>query len=220
ETVAGGVGHHAGSTLLLASIAAALCIGVGTVLALAVGHRGRAARAVGRIATLGYAMPGPVVAVGVVVTLAAVDRWRVLPSGFVLVGSIAGLVAALAVRFLAVGYQGAEAGLDRVPRNAVDSARVLGSGPMRAAMAVELPAIRFGLLAAVALLFVDMVKELPITLLLRPFGVDTLSVWVWQATSESLWAQAAVPSLVMVGIGMAAVGALLVALERGAEVVS
>ncbi|MFM7043988.1 MAG: ABC transporter permease [Ilumatobacteraceae bacterium] len=220
ETVAGGVGHHAGSTLVLASIAAALCIGVGTVLALAVGHRGRAARAVGRIATLGYAMPGPVVAVGVVVTLAAVDRWRVLPSGFVLVGSIAGLVAALAVRFLAVGYQGAEAGLDRVPRNAVDSARVLGSGPMRAAIAVELPAIRFGLLAAVALLFVDMVKELPITLLLRPFGVDTLSVWVWQATSESLWAQAAVPSLVIVAIGMAAVGLLLVAFERGAEVVS
>ena len=65
-----------------------------------------------------------------------------------------------------------------------------------------------------------MVKELPITLLLRPFGVDTLSVWVWQATSESLWAQAAVPSLVMVVVGMVAVGALLVALERGAELVS
>jgi len=64
------------------------------------------------------------------------------------------------------------------------------------------------------------VKELPITLLLRPFGVDTLSVWVWQATSESLWIQAAVPSLAMVVVGMGAVGALLYALERGAEVVS
>jgi iron(III) transport system permease protein len=67
---------------------------------------------------------------------------------------------------------------------------------------------------------VDITKELPITLLLRPFGMDTLSVWVWQATSESLWAQAAVPSLVMVLIGMFAVGMLLVALERGAELVS
>jgi iron(III) transport system permease protein len=76
------------------------------------------------------------------------------------------------------------------------------------------------MLAAAALLSVDMIKELPITLLLRPFGVDTLSVWVWQATSESLWAQAAVPSLVMVCIGMLAVGALLAAIERGAEFVS
>ena len=219
-TVAGGVGHHAGSTLLLASTAAVVCIGLGTLLALAVAHRGRSARAVGRLATLGYAMPGPVVAVGVVVTLAAVDRWRWLPAGVVLVGSLAGLVFALAVRFLAVGYQGAEASLDRVPPSMVDSARVLGSGSTRVALAVELPAIRFGLLAASALLFVDMVKELPITLLLRPFGIDTLSVWVWQATSESLWAQAAVPSLVIVAIGMAAVGLLLVALERGAEVVS
>ncbi|MFM8484249.1 MAG: iron ABC transporter permease, partial [Actinomycetota bacterium] len=126
----------------------------------------------------------------------------------------------LVVRFLAVAFQGAEAGLDKIPRHAVDSARVLGAGPARVALRVEVPAVRFGLVAAVALLFIDMMKELPITLLLRPFGIDTLSVWVWQATSESLWAQAAVPSLVMVGIGMAAVGALLVALERGAEVVS
>lgn len=219
-TVAGGIRHHAGNSLLLAFAAAIVCITVGTVLALVVAHRGRAARAVGRLATLGYAMPGPVVAVGVVVMLAAIDRREWLPGGYVLVGSAVGLVFALAVRFLAVGYQGVEAGLDKVPRNTIESARVLGSGPVRVALSVEVPAVRFGLLAATALLFVDMIKELPITLLLRPFGVDTLSVWVWQATSESLWVQAAVPSLVMVAVGMAAVGALLVALERGAEVIS
>lgn len=220
STVAGGIGHHARNSLLLAGVAALVSIGLGIVLALTVVHRGRAARATGRLATLGYAMPGPVVAVGVVVTLAAVDRRGWLPSGFVLVGSAVGLVFALVVRFLAVGYQGVEASLDKVSGTTVESARVLGSGPLRVALAVELPAARFGVLAATALLFVDMVKELPITLLLRPFGVDTLSVWVWQATSESLWAQAAVPSLVMVTMGMVAVGALLVALERGAEVVS
>lgn len=220
QTVAGGVMHHLGNTLLLAGSAAVVSIVVGTVLALAVAHRGRAARFVGRIATIGYAMPGPVVAVGAVVMLAALDRRGWLPEGFLLVGSLIGLVFALVVRFLAVGYQGVEASLDRVPTNAVESARVLGAGPLRTAVAVELPAARFGALAALALLCVDMVKELPITLLLRPFGVDTLSVWVWQATSESLWAQAAVPSLVMVAVGMFAVGALLVALERGAELVS
>jgi iron(III) transport system permease protein len=91
---------------------------------------------------------------------------------------------------------------------------------LRTSLAIELPSVRFGLLAAVALLFIDMVKELPVTLLLRPFGVDTLSVWVWQSTSESLWAQAAVPSLAIVVVGMVAVGALLVAIERGAGVAS
>jgi iron(III) transport system permease protein len=219
-TVAGGVGHHIGNTLLLAGMATIVAITAGTVLALVVAHRGRIARSVGRLATVGYAMPGPVVAVGAVVMLAALDRRGWLPEGFFLVGSILGLVFALVVRFLAVGYQGVEASLDRVPRAAVESARVLGAGPLRTALTIELPSARFGILAAMALLSVDIVKELPITLLLRPFGVDTLSVWVWQATSESLWAQAAVPSLVMVTVGMIAVGALLVALERGAEVVS
>jgi iron(III) transport system permease protein len=219
-TVAGGVMHHVGNTLLLAGSAAMVSIVIGTVLALTVAHRGGVARLVGRISTVGYAMPGPVVAVGAVALLAALDRRDWLPENFFLVGSVLGLVFALVVRFLAVGYQGVEASLDKVPDTAVESARVLGAGAMRTALSVELPAARFGVLAALALLCVDMVKELPITLLLRPFGVDTLSVWVWQATSESLWSQAAVPSLVMVVVGMIAVGALLVALERGAELVS
>jgi iron(III) transport system permease protein len=219
-TVAGGVGHHTVNTLMMTALAAVVCIVLGMVLAIMVGHRGRIAHVLGRLSTVGYAMPGPVVAVGVVVTLAAIDRRSWLPDGFLLVGSVAGLVFALVVRFFAVGYQGVEASLDRVPPAAVESARVLGDGPLRTAVSVEIPAARFGILAAAALLSVDIIKELPITLLLRPFGVDTLSVWVWQATSESLWAQAAVPSLIMVAVGMLAVGALLVALERGAEVIS
>jgi iron(III) transport system permease protein len=219
-TVAGGISHHASNTLGLALAAATVSIVLGVVLAVTVAHRGRLAHFAGRLSTVGYAMPGPVVAVGVVVTLAAVDRRGWLPDGFFLVGSAAGLVFALVVRFLAVGYQGVEASLERVPPATVESARVLGAGPVRTALSIELPAARFGILAASALLSVDMIKELPITLLLRPFGVDTLSVWVWQATSESLWAQAAVPSLIMVTVGMVAVGALLYALERGAQVVS
>jgi iron(III) transport system permease protein len=219
-TVAGGLGHHVGNTITLVIAATVIAIVLGTVLALTVAHKGSLARLAGRLSTVGYAMPGPVVAVGVVVMLAGLDRRGVLPAGFFLVGSIVGLVYALVVRFLAVGYQGVEASLDRVPASAVESARVLGAGPLRTALFIEVPAARFGILAATALMAVDITKELPITLLLRPFGGDTLSVWVWQATSESLWAQAAVPSLVMVLIGMFAVGILLVALERGAELVS
>lgn len=219
-TVAGGVGHHAGNTLMLAGIATVVCITIGTVLALVVTRRGRVARVVGRLATVGYAMPGPVVAVGVVVTLAALDRRDWLPNGFFLVGSLVGLVFALVTRFFAIGYQGVEASLDRLAPSTRESARVLGSSSVRTAVAVEIPAARYGLLAATALLCVDIVKELPITLLLRPFGVDTLAVWVWQATSESLWVQAAVPSLLMVIVGMIAVGVLLTALERGGEFTS
>lgn len=219
-TVAGGVGHHAGNTLMLAGIATVVCITIGTVLALVVTRRGRVARFVGRLATVGYAMPGPVVAVGVVVTLAALDRRDWLPNGFFLVGSLVGLVFALVTRFFAIGYQGVEASLDRLAPSTRESARVLGSSSVRTAVAVEIPAARYGLLAATALLCVDIVKELPITLLLRPFGVDTLAVWVWQATSESLWVQAAVPSLLMVIVGMIAVGVLLTALERGGEFTS
>jgi len=219
-TVAGGLGHHVGSSLLVAGAATVVCVIIGTTLAVMVRRRGRPGHALGRVATLGYAVPGPVVAVGAVIVLAAIDRTGLVPGGVILVGSLVGLVFALAVRYLAVGFHGVEAGLDRVSAATVASARTLGAGPARVAWRVEIPAARVAILAAAALLAIDLMKELPITLLLRPFGFDTLSVWVWQATSESLWEQAAVPSLAMVVIGMIAVGALLVALERGAEVVS
>lgn len=219
-TVAGGLWHHLSSTLVVAGLATLTCITLGSMLALLVRRRGRAGRVIGRAASLGYAMPGPVVAVGALITLAAVDRLDVLPDGFLLVGSLLGLVFALVVRFMAVAFQGVEAGLDRVPGSTVASARMLGARPLRVAWSVEIPSARVAILAATALLTIDLMKELPITLLLRPFGLDTLSVWVWQATSESLWEQAAVPSLAMIVVGMVAVGALLVALERGAEVVS
>jgi iron(III) transport system permease protein len=189
-------------------------------MALMARRRGRAGAALARVASLGYAVPGPVVAIGVVVTLASLDRRGWVPGGVLLVGSLVGLVYGLVVRFLAVGYQGVDAGLSAVPAHTVDSARTLGARPWRVALRVELPQARAALLAAAALVAVDTVKELPITLLLRPFGTDTLSVWVWQATSESLWVQAALPSLAIVAVGMVPVAALLWALERGARVTS
>lgn len=219
-TVAGDLWFHVGNTVRVAAAATAVCLVVGASLAVAVRRRGTTGRAVGRLATLGYAVPGPVVAVGVVIFLAALDRRGLLPGDAFLVGSFLGLVYALVVRFLAVGYYGIEASLGKVPEQAVASARTLGASRWRVALRIELPMARAGVLAAAALVAVDTVKELPIVLLLRPFGVDTLSVWVWQATSESLWVQAAAPSLAMVVIGMLPVGVLLWALERGAEVVS
>ena len=160
------------------------------------------------------------VAVGVVITLAAVDRRGWAPDGLFLVGSLAGLVYALVVRFLAIAHQGIDASLTKVPANVRASAQVLGARRWRLATRIELPMARAGILAATALVAVDALKELPVTLLLRPFGTDTLSVWVWQATSEALWIQAAVPSLAIVSLGMVLVIVLLAALERGGEVTS
>lgn len=219
-SVAGDLGTHVAASLRVAGATTIACVVVGVTLALLARRRGRGGYALARIATAGYAVPGPVVAVGVVITLAALDRQSWIPNEVLLVGSMAGLVYALTVRFLAVGYQGVDASLGKVPPNVVAGARSLGARPWRVALRVELPLIRAGLIAAAALVAMDSLKELPVTLLLRPFGTDTLSVWVWQATSESLWVQAAVPSLAIVAVGMVPVAILLWALEHGADVTS
>jgi len=172
------------------------------------------------MASLGYAVPGPVVAIGVIVTLAAVDRRGWWPGNVLLVGSLVGLVYAMVVRFLAIAHQGISASVSKVSPSAVASARTLGAGRLRVATRVELPLARAGIIAAATLVAIDSLKELPVTLLLRPFGVEPLPVWVWQATSESLWVQASVPSLMIVAIAMPLVGMLLWSVERGAEVVS
>ncbi len=219
-TVAGDVSFHLGSSLKVAGIATIACLAIGLLLVSGLDRARRSGSAIARVATLGYTVPGPVVAIGVLVTLAAVDRAGVLPDGWLLVGSLAGLVFALVVRFLAVAYQGIESSVAKVPPSVVASARTLGAGRFRVATRIELPIAGAGIVAAATLVAIDTLKELPITLLLRPFGTETLSIWVWQATSESLWVQAAVPSLAIVAVGMVLVATLLWALERGAQVVS
>ncbi|MFN0028676.1 MAG: ABC transporter permease [Acidimicrobiales bacterium] len=217
-SVGGGLGTHLLASFRVAGLAMITCLVVGVALAVLARRRGSIGQVLARLATSGYAVPGPVVAVGVVITLAAVDRRGWIPDEALLVGSLAGLVYALTVRFLAVSYQGVDASLAKVPPNVVAGARSLGASSWRVAIRVELPLVRAGLLAAAALVAIDSLKELPVTLLLRPFGTDTLAVWVWQATSESLWVQAAVPSLAIVAVGLVPVAMLLWALERGAEV--
>jgi iron(III) transport system permease protein len=163
-----------------------------------------------RIATMGYALPGSVIAVGVLALLAWLDR-RV--GGLFLVGSLVGLVFAYVVRFLAPAYQAVDAGLARITPSMDMAGRSLGLAPGAVLRRVHLPLLRRSLLTAALLVFVDTMKEMPATLLLRPLGYDTLAVRVWQFTSESLWEAAALPALTIVAAGVVPV----VLLVRGSR---
>jgi iron(III) transport system permease protein len=199
------------STLALAGAAAAATCALALVLAYAGRlHATPAVRGAAQFASMGYALPGSVVAVGVLVPVAIVDRGlveaveRILgrPVGLLLTGSVSALLFAYLVRFLAVSYQTVEATLARISRRFDDAARSLGVGGGGTLRRIHLPLMRGGLLTALILVFVEVMKEMPATLLLRPFGLETLAVGVWARTSESLWAEAAVPALAIVAAGL------------------
>ena len=200
-----------GRSVALAGGAALCVVALAVILAYAVRlHRTASVRLATQFAAMGYALPGSVIAVGVLLPMAwldhvlvsGVERLLGRPLGLVLIGSMAGLLFAYTVRFLAVGLQTVDASLTRVPRRLDDAARSLGQRAGGLLWRVHVPLLRRGLLTAFILVFVETMKEMPATLLLRPFGVNTLAVQVWEWTSESLWAEAAVPALVLVLAGL------------------
>lgn len=187
----------------LACVAAALALAYAARFA-----RRRFIDRLSHVALLGYAIPGSVIAVGVLGVLAAADRTAQSVASAInvaapplLATSALGLLFAYVVRFLAVAYLPVRAGLDRIAPSLDESARVLGASPWRQAVEVHGPLLRMSVLGAALLVFVDAMKEMPATMLIRPFGFDTLAVGVWQATTESLWLYAAPPSLAMVVVG-------------------
>jgi iron(III) transport system permease protein len=199
------------NTAALAAAAAALAC----VLALVLAYAGRLhpsapVRLSGRFASMGYALPGSVVAVGVLLPLAwldhtltpLVERAVGRPLGLLLTGSAVGLIGAYVVRFLAVSYQTVDASLAAIPPSLDDAARSLGTGIGGTLRRVHLPLIRGGLGTALILVFVETMKEMPATLLLRPFGLDTLAVDIWERTSEAMWPEAALPALLIVAAGL------------------
>ena len=197
----------------------ALCLVVGVLVVNA--RRFVPTRWVGvarRAATIGYAVPGPVVAMGVIITLVALDAaldpfGRGLP-GTVATGSFLALVYAYGVRFLAPAITSVESGLDQVPDDLTSSARSLGLAPRTVLRRVHLPLSRASLLTAAILVGVDALKELPIALLLRPIGFDTLPVWVYNLASESRFRQAALPALAIIAVALIPVALLSRGLDR------
>jgi iron(III) transport system permease protein len=204
-------------SLVLATIAAALAVTVATILVY--GRRMRPSRVGGvatRLTTLGYAVPGTVVAVAVYSPFAWIDRRMSdlaqslgLDVGLLLTGSAVGLVVAYLVRFHALAFFAVEARATRMDPTVDDAARSLGADADRVLADVHLPLLWPGILTAALLVFVEVMKELPATALLRPLGGDTLAIAVWEATKDSRFDTAALPALLIVLLGAVPVLALL-----------
>lgn len=195
------------NTLTLAAVTASVAVGAAVVMAYGLRlSRSRVVALGVRFASTGYALPGSVIAVGVLIPLAFLDhtlddlltRTLGISTGLLLTGSMIGLVFAYLVRFLAISIQTVEASLIKITPSMDMAARSLGTGSTGVLRRVHLPLLKGGLACAAILVFVDVMKEMPATLLLRPFGYDTLAVRIWQLTSESFWEAAALPSLTIV----------------------
>ena len=194
-----------------AGITAVLAVTIAVVMAYA-GRLSRSPLVAGanRVASLGYAIPGAVIAVGIMVPLGKLDNavagWLQqafgMDVGLLVTGTIAALVYAYLVRFLAVALQTVEAGLAKVTPSMDDAARSLGLGPAATLRRVHAPLLRSSLLTAGLLVFVDTMKELPATFALRPFNFDTLAVAAYHLTKDERLAEAAVPSLLIVAVGL------------------
>jgi len=185
-------------------------------------HPDRATTWMVRLAIIGYAVPGVVLAVGVFVPIAWVDNlllpW-LKPLGFegfqILKGSVATMLLALSARFLAVAYHATDSAMQRITGSQEASARTLGLGTWAMLRRLYLPLLRGGLLTAFLMVMVDVMKEMPITLMTRSFGWDTLAVRIFQLTAESMWENAAVPALAIVAVGLLPVLILIRQTDRG-----
>lgn len=201
----------AGNATMLAALAAAIIVGVAVVLAYQTRLSGRPGVALGaRLATLGYATPGAVIAVGMLILLGLVDRTIDgmakqlfgIGTGLVVSGTLAALLYGLVVRFTAVGHGAVQAGYGRIGANLDAASRSLGMGPFATLVRVHLPLLQPSLLAAFILVFADVLKELPLTMILQPFNFETLAVEAFRyATTERL-DDAALPSLLIVLVGL------------------
>lgn len=174
-----------------------------------------------RLSTLGYAVPGTVLAVGIFIPVAWIDQYLVAlwqrfggAAGQILSGSLLVILLALCTRFLAVGHQPVDAAMQRITRNQEDAARSLGVSGRALLWRLQLPMLRGGMLTALLLVFVETMKELPITLMTRPFGWETLAVRVFEMTSEGMWERAALPSLGIVLAGLLPVAMLVRQTEK------
>lgn len=202
---------EARNSFLLSLCATAAVLGCGLVVAYAARiFPGRGAQVLARVATVGYAMPGTILALGILIAAGGFDRWLDrtaqdwfgLPLGLVLIGSGLALGYAYLVRFLAISVGSVEAGLTRIPRSYDDVARTLGQGVTGTLRHVHFPLTRAAMAAAGLLVFVDCMKELSATLLLRPLNFETLATHLYGEAARGTYEEAALAALAIVLVGI------------------
>jgi iron(III) transport system permease protein len=212
------------NSLLLAALSCVLAVAVSLLLAYAARtSRARWPALLNRLVGLGYAAPGSVIAVGVLIPVIRLDRWLAaalesslgIRPGLLLTGGITALVYAYLVRFLAIALHTVEASLARVTPSMDDAARSLGCGPREALRRVHLPLLRGGALTAALLVFVDVMKELPATLVMRPFDFDTLATQAYVLASDERLAEASTSALAIVAVGILPLVAISRQITRG-----
>ncbi|MBV7486216.1 iron ABC transporter permease [Bordetella sp. BOR01] len=198
------------NTLIVAFTATLVTLGCGLVVAwagrtLRESARFNPGRACARIASLGYAVPGTVLAIGLLVPFTWIDRQLGSVFGFqglLLMGSMGALVCAYTMRFLAVSVGGIEAGLARIPPSLEQASRLLGESASGTLRRVHLPLLHPALAAGALLVFVDAMKELPATLLLRPLNFETLATWLYAEAARGTYEEGAVAALAIVLAGL------------------
>lgn len=198
------------NSLTLSATAALVAVAIAVFLAYGRRLSGKGFSALSRVALLGYAVPGAVLAVGVLIPFARLDNaidslsreLFGISTGLILSGTIFALVFAYVVRFLAVGFGAVEASLGKIRPTMDMAARSLGAGPGRTLWRIHLPLVRGSLVAAATIVFVDSMKELPATLILRPFNFETLATHVYQLASDELLEQSALSALSIVVAGI------------------
>lgn len=191
----------------VAILAALLVMVISTLIVLVATYRGgEMLRRMAMIASTGYAVPGTMLAIGVLIFAGGIDR---IYAGLVgddraslLLGGLGILLVAYLVRFQAVGYGTALSGIRRLPDNMMGASRVLGNGFAGSLQRVILPLLRGSIMAGGLLVFVDVLKELPMTLLLRPFDFETLATYTYQFAKDEMLEEAAFPALMIVISGL------------------
>ncbi len=228
-------GVLARNSLLVAGISAVLAVLLAVLLAYGLrlaqaqhGAQGVAwgallARAANRMVGLGYAVPGSVIAVGVLIPVTRLDHWLAAvwldvsgqSTGLLLTGGVAALIYAYLARFLAIALHTVESGLLRVTPSMDAAAKSLGCAPLEALRRVHLPLLRGSLFTAGILVFVDVMKELPATLVMRPFNFDTLATQTFTLASDERLAEASTAALAIVAVGLVPVFLLARQLAKG-----
>jgi iron(III) transport system permease protein len=193
-----------GNSLWLGGISALLAVALALVMAHGVRMRpDRWNRLITQWAGLGYAVPGVVIVVGLLLPLAWIQQhWPESGAGYWLTSTVLGLIWAYLVRFMAVALQSVQSGYARIPASADESARMLGSRQGDLFLRVHWPLLRPTAATALLLVWVDVMKELPATLLLRPFNTDTLAVMAYQLARDERLGEAALPSIALVLAGL------------------